>query len=128
MHSAVTIARLVGPVMSAMGIGMLANTDAYRQIGVQFVAGQPFIYFSGVLILLAGLAILNAHHAWTRDWRSLITAIGWAFTGIGTFRLIGLQFVGFIGGSFLTSSGFFLGAGVFFLTLGGYLTFKGYVA
>ena len=55
---------------------MLTNQATYRQMAGQFLAGYPFIYFSGILALVGGLAILNAHHDWTRDWRSLITLLG----------------------------------------------------
>ncbi|HET7381034.1 MAG TPA: hypothetical protein VFJ59_00380 [Pseudolabrys sp.] len=75
MHQSLTIARLVGPVLSAIGIGMLANQVTYREMAAQFLGGLPFSFF-GVLMLVAGLAILNAHPAWTRDWRSTVTAIG----------------------------------------------------
>jgi hypothetical protein len=76
MHQSLTIARLVGPVLSAIGIGMLANQATYREMAAQFLGGLAFIYFSGVLMLVARLAILNAHPVWTRDWRSTVTAIG----------------------------------------------------
>ncbi len=77
MQSSLNIARLVGPILSAIGIGMLANQATYREMATQFLAGLPFIYFSGVLMLLAGLAILNVHNDWTPDWRSTVTVIGW---------------------------------------------------
>ena len=73
MQKSQAIARVVGPVFAAVGTGMLASGPAYRDLAQQFVAGYPFIYFSGVLLLVAGLAILNAHHDWTPDWRSSIT-------------------------------------------------------
>ena len=46
MQSSQNIARLVGPVLSAIGIGMLANQPTYREMAAQFLAGLPFIYFS----------------------------------------------------------------------------------
>ena len=52
---------------------MLTNQATYREMAGQFLTGYPFIYFSGILALVGGLAILNVHHDWTRDWRSLIT-------------------------------------------------------
>jgi len=78
--------------------------------------------------LVAGLAILNVHHAWTRDWRSLITAIGWIMTLAGVYRIIGPQFVNFVCTAAVSHAGFFTGAGIVLLTLGGFLTFKGYAA
>ena len=47
MHQSLTIARLVGPVLAAIGIGMLANQATYREMAAQFFGGLPFIYFSG---------------------------------------------------------------------------------
>jgi len=128
MHPSLTIARLVGPVLSAIGIGMLLNQDVYRQMAGQFLAGYPFIYFSGILALVAGLYILNVHNIWTRDWRCLITAIGWIITCVGVFRILAPQFVIFVGGSIVATSGFFLRAGIILLALGGFITFKGYAA
>ncbi|MGA7389125.1 MAG: hypothetical protein WBW99_14545 [Pseudolabrys sp.] len=58
MHQSLAIARLVGPVLSAIGIGMLANQVTYREMAAQFLRGFPFIYFSGVLTLVAGLGIV----------------------------------------------------------------------
>ena len=128
MRTSLLIARLLGPVLSVIGIGMLTNGAVYRQMAAQFIHGYPFIYFSGVLLLLAGLTILNAHHDWTADWRSTITAIGWILTGVGMFRIIAPQFPAFVAGSIIVHGEFFIGAGIVLLALGGFITFKGYVA
>ena len=101
MQPSHTIARLIGPVFCVIGIGMLANAAVYREMAAQFLAGYPFIYLSGILALVAGLAILNAHHVWTRDWRSVITLLGWLMTFAGTFRIFAPQFVNYIGTSVL---------------------------
>jgi len=128
MEKSLTIARLVGPVLAAVGIGMLANQATYREMATQFLAGLPFIYFSGVLMLLAGLAILNVHNDWTPDWRSTVTAIGWVLTCVGTFRIIAPQFANFVATSIIGNAGFFTGLGIFLVVVGGFVTFKGYVA
>jgi len=126
MQTSQAIARLVGPVLSAIGIGMLTNDATYRQMAAQFLAGYPFIYFSGILALVGGLAILNAHPDWTRDWRSAITLLGWLMTMVGVYRIIAPQFASFIGTSVVAHNGFFIGTGIVLLALGGFLTFKGY--
>jgi uncharacterized membrane protein len=128
MHSSVLITRLIGPGLSLIGIGVLANGNVYRQVFGQFVHGYPFIYVSGVLLLLAGLAILNTHHNWTADWRSVITAIGWVLTGVGMFRILAPQFPAFVAGSLIAHSGFFPGVSIMLLALGGFIGSKGYVA
>ena len=128
MQKSLTIARLVGPVLAAIGIGMLANQATYREMATQFLGGLPFIYFSGVLALVAGLYILNVHHAWTPDWRSAVTAIGWVLTCVGAFRIIAPQFANFIATAIVANAGFFSGLGVVLIALGSFITFKGYVA
>jgi len=128
MEKSYAIARLVGPVLAAIGIGMLTNSAGYRTMAGQFLGGLPFIYFSGILALVAGLAILNAHPGWTRDWRSLITALGWMMTFGGVFRIVAPPYVAFLGTALVAHEYFFLGAGIVLLALGGTLTFKGYAA
>jgi hypothetical protein len=126
MQKSATIARLVGPVLCAVGIGMLANQATYREMAAQFLGGLPFIYFSGILALVAGLYILNVHNVWSPDWRSAVTAIGWILTCVGAFRIIAPQFANFIASAVIASSGFFTGLGVFLLAVGGFITFRGY--
>ena len=128
MQKSLIIARLIGPVLSAIGIGMLVNQPAYREMAAQFLGGLPFIYFSGILGLVAGLYILNVHNVWTSDWRSAVTAVGWFLTCVGAFRIIAPQFSSFVGSAIVANGGFFVGAGIVLLTLGGFITFKGYMA
>jgi hypothetical protein len=127
MHRSQFIARLIGPVLCTVGIAMLVNPDAYRDIAHQFLTISAFIYVSGVLLLTAGLAILNAHPLWTRDWRSLITLLGWLATMAGVWRILAPNFVPFVGNMIIAHPHFFLGAGIVLLALGGFITFKGYV-
>ena len=49
-------------------------------------------------------------------------------TCVGVFRILAPQFAVFVGGGIVAASGFFIGAGVVLLALGGFITFKGYVA
>ena len=128
MQKSLTIARLVGPVLAAIGVGMLSNQATYREMAAQFLGGLPFIYFSGILALVAGLYILNVHSAWTPDWRSTVTMIGWVLTCVGAFRIIAPQFANFIASAVIANAGFFTGLGIVLVALGGFITFKGYVA
>jgi hypothetical protein len=129
MDTSRLIARLLGPVLATVGIGMLTNQAVYREMAEQFLASFPFIYITGLMALVSGLAILNAHSAWTRDWRSVITGLGWMLCILGVYRIIGPQFVNFVGtGVIRQHGGFFYGAGGVLLGLGGFLTVKGYSA
>lgn len=48
----------------------------------------PVVYLNGTLLFVAGLAILQSHHAWRRDWTTLITLGGWAALVLGLYRMI----------------------------------------
>ncbi|WP_331375195.1 hypothetical protein [Sinorhizobium chiapasense] len=45
-------------------------------------------YLSGLLSLLAGLAIVNLHNRWQMDWRVIITVLGWLMTIGGIIRIV----------------------------------------
>lgn len=125
MDNAHLIARLAGPVLAAIGTGLLINNAAYRETALAFLSSQPMIYFSGIMVMTAGIAILNVHSHWPRDWRSAVTAFGWMLACIGAFRIMAPQFVAYIGAA--SNPGILVGFGVFFLALGSFFTLKGYL-
>jgi len=73
------IARLMGPVMLVIGIGMAAGMfvegESYSSLMKEFIGSRALIFITGVLSLLAGLIVVNAHNLWVPDWRVLITAL-----------------------------------------------------
>lgn len=128
MHASYIIARLIGPLLSAIGVGILINHEVYSVLVRQFIAAYPFVYISGMLLMLTGLIVLNLHSSWTRDWRSAITLFGWVATIVGAFRIIAPQFAVYIASGTFVNDGFLTGASVVLLAFGGFLTFKGYYA
>jgi hypothetical protein len=48
---------------------------------------QPVVYLSGILMFVAGLAIVRAHNVWRRDWTVLVSLSGWFFLLLGLFRM-----------------------------------------
>jgi len=45
------------------------------------------IYLSGILMFVAGLAIVRVHNVWARDWTVLITLSAWSFLVVGLVRI-----------------------------------------
>ena len=129
MNSSIVIARIAGPTLAAIGLGLTVNYQTYRQIATQIVTNLPLIYFSGVLLLGGGLAILNYHSRWTRDWRSIITALGWLMTLSGAFRIFAPQLASYVATSATIGNPVFLmSAGFIFIFLGSYITYMAYTA
>ena len=87
-HPSKTIAALVGPALCAMGLSMLFNRAEMAVMVAQISNDYGLIFLSGVLLLIAGLAIVRVHNIWPRDWRSIVTAIGWLAVISGLIRIL----------------------------------------
>ena len=76
------LAGLIGPVMIALGVTEALNMDMYEaQIA-------PLVYLNGLILFVAGLALVRAHNRWVRNWPLLITLLGWALLFVGLYRMI----------------------------------------
>src|SRR5881392_4488705 len=93
MQTSIFIARLIGPVMLAVGIAVFANPRGFRDMSEEFFASRALMFLSGLLIMPAGLAIVLSHNVWTADWRVLITLLGWLIAIGGALRLLAPTFV-----------------------------------
>jgi len=83
MPNSKRIGALVGPTIVAMVVAEfpLVQPHLYdAQI-------PPVVYLSGVLMFVAGLAIIRAHNHWAPDWTVLITLAGWFALALGLFRM-----------------------------------------
>jgi len=128
MQRSIFLAKLIGPLLAAIGIALVFNADSFRVMAAEFIKSYSLIYIAGLLALTAGLAIVNTHNEWTGDWRVVITILGWLCVIGGVLRIVFPSFVGSIGASMLTSTSnsWIIGEGVVFLALGAWLSFMGY--
>ena len=83
MSNSKRIASLVGPTI----VAMLISEFPLVQPHLYDAQIPPVVYLSGVLMFVAGLAIVRAHNHWTRDWTVLVTMTGWFFLVLGLFRM-----------------------------------------
>jgi len=125
MNRSVFLARLIGPAFVAVGVGLLINFSVYQAIVADFLRSYALVYVSGVIVLVAGLAIVNLHNLWTRDWRVIITILGWLLTIGGIIRIVVPQFVMMVGASVFSHT-YAVVAVICLVLLGGFLSFKGY--
>ena len=77
MRTSIFLAQLLGPVFFILGTAALVGRQKLRDILSEFIDSPALTYFAGFLGLLAGAALVLSHNIWTRDWRVLITLIGW---------------------------------------------------
>ena len=83
MASSKRIAGLLGPTI----VVMVASEFPLVQPHLYDAQIPPVVYLSGVLLFVAGLAIVRAHNVWRRDWTVLVTLSGWFFLLLGLFRM-----------------------------------------
>jgi hypothetical protein len=126
------IARLMGPVMLIIGIGMimgmLTEGDAYSSLLKEFIGSRALIFVTGVLALLAGLAIVNAHNLWVPDWRVIVTVLGWLFIVRGVSNLVFPAVVQTMGDRMVASHAGVIAGAAFMIVLGAILSIMGYEA
>ena len=81
MPTSIFLAKLIGPVLLAIGVGLLVNSAAYRTMAEEGLRSRVLIYLTGVLTMTAGLAVVLNHSVWAADWRVIITLLGWLAIG-----------------------------------------------
>ena len=88
MDRSIFLARLLGPTFVAIALAMLINLGMYESMIAEALHPGILFYLSGLLSLLAGLAIVNLHNTWHSDWRVIITVLGWLMTIGGIIRIV----------------------------------------
>ena len=106
---------------------MLINLGMYESMIAEALHPGILFYLSGLLSLLAGLAIINLHNTWHADWRVIVTVIGWLMTIGGVIRIIAPQVAIAIGSTIYSGRASAVVAALIVGTLGAFLSFKGYV-
>src|SRR5262249_22939057 len=126
MSTSIFLARLMGPIMLAVGIGMLVNGATYRKLAEDALRSPVLIYLSGLLTMTAGMAVVLAHSVWAPDWRVVITILGWLAVFGRATRIICPHATEKLGRWVLQRpSGLMIGA-IIWLALGALFTFFGY--
>ena len=124
------IARLMGPVLLVIGIGMimgmLSEGDAYSSLLKELIGSRAIIYTTGALALLAGVAVVNAHNHWVPDWRVIVTVLGWLLVVRGVMNLVFPLTVQTLGDRMIASHAGVLAGAAVTIVLGAILCIMGY--
>lgn len=109
---------MVGPTLIVMVLSELKlwNPTLYD---TQIV---PLIYLNGVLLFIAGLAIVRGHNIWNFSWQTFVTLVGYIGILLGIFRM----FFPHIQKNEFKDNGFILSLELLLILLGAFLTYKAY--
>jgi len=126
MATSIFLARLIGPVCLVIGVALLVNGEGFRAMLFEFIDSPALIFLSGIITMVAGLAIVVTHNLWVPDWRVLITVIGWLGTIGGAIRIVVPQQTIELGRTMLTNIYTLPIVMGFYFVIGALLTYFGY--
>ena len=126
MDTSIFLARLLGPSMLVIGLGLLLNRATYRDMSLEFLDSPALIYIGGLIAFVAGLAIVLTHNVWVVGWPVVITIFGWVSLVAGIFRIVFPASVMQLGRRLIDSQGFLIGGIAVYLLLGAWLSYAGY--
>lgn len=128
MDTSLLLARLLGPILVVLAVGLIAFQDSWRSMAKEFIVSRPLMFMSGFLTLLGGLAIVNTHNVWTGGWPVIITILGWLAIVGGIARMLFPQTVIGVGEKMLNNKTYLTVAGIVEGLIGLWLCYVGYIA
>lgn len=126
MRTSKTIAGLIGPTVVAVAVAVVLNLGSFHALAEQVSRDPALIFLSGILLFVAGLAIVRAHNIWAGGWPVLVTVFGWLILLGGLARMLFPTQIAAIAAGVGRSTGLIVTATIVLLVLGAILSFKGY--
>jgi hypothetical protein len=126
VQTSIFLARLIGPVMTLVGISLLMNETAFRKMAMEFLRSPALIFFSGMILMPAGLAVVLSHNVWVLNWPVIITLLGWIAVISGALRVFAPDRALKIGKKAIASKGITTVSAAFWLVIGAVLCYFGF--
>ena len=126
MATSKMLSALIGPALMAIAASMLLNVNALPALIGQFAREPALIWISGMIVFVAGLAIVRAHNVWAGGWVVAVTVIGWLFLLGGLARILFPFQLAAMAAEIGQNTGFIVVEAVILLAIGAFLSFKGY--
>lgn len=77
MSVSLILARVLGPLMLVVAVGILLNRASYKAMVLEILASPSLRYLAGISALITGLLMLQWHNLWVADWRVILTLFAW---------------------------------------------------
>jgi len=77
METSILIAKIIGLIYVAFGVGLLLNKSYYIKAINSLLEDSSYFIIGGLLAIIIGILIIEYHNIWSNDWTVLITIIGW---------------------------------------------------
>lgn len=128
MSASIFIAKLLGPVITIVGVALFAQPEVFRAVLREFIQSPALTYLAGFLGLLGGITVILVHNLWVPDWRIVITLLGWLAVVRAVVTILKPQWISLLGEQLLASPRYFTGAAIADVILGLFLCGCGYLS
>ncbi len=71
------LAKILGPYLLALGVGLFLNSERYRRIFQQSLNEPHIVFLASLVTLLIGASTVSLHNVWVWEWPVIITTLGW---------------------------------------------------
>jgi hypothetical protein len=84
MELSILVARILALTYISTGIAVLSGKIDFHKMMEDFEKSAGLTYVSGFFTLVVGMILVTYHNIWPRDWRIIVTIVGWLtlFKGI----------------------------------------------
>ena len=120
------LAGLIGPTLLAIGAALLVNVALFPTFVLQVSRDPLLLFLTGILLFVAGLAIVRSHNVWSGGWPVLVTALGWLAIMGGLLRMLFPAQLAAMAGSVADTPAAPIAGGIIALLVGAFLSLKGY--
>jgi|SRR3989344_602825 len=127
METTLFLAKLWGPAILAVGVGVFASRSYYIRIYRDLEKDALAVLLFGMVAMTAGVAHILSHNIWDSFLSSLISFLGWALLAKGALFVIAPRLVD-KAGDFWVNKNLIPLAGILTLIAGIYLTWVAYFA
>jgi len=128
MEMSLLLAKILGPFMAIVGIGLLLHFRDCQKLIQDFSESPALLCLGGTFTLILGLFLVNVHGIWEANWTSWVTLLCWLILVKGIILIISPGLVMKMSKAYENKSGLLRFQLYLEVALGLYLTYQGYVA
>ena len=125
MELSIFLAKVLGLYLVIVSIAVWLRRKNLGELAVSLAQDKVNIYFSGVIFLLLGLALVVSHNVWDTVWQSIISILGWITLVKAGIRIFFPDRIGNIAQKAVGSKWYWLVI-VSFLLIGSWLVYVGF--
>lgn len=77
MNVSIFLAKAIGLYMLFISITYLVNKKRFKNLLMNMMNNAELMLITGFIALILGILIVVSHNIWVKDWRIIITIVGW---------------------------------------------------